>query len=822
MRLLNLLRLILLITVVAIPSSGNAQSLNQLLNKGFKILEKEINSPTKNSTPMQKSTSTSSIREPKDCSNWDELGYDSEDLCKYFVNKKPTEIIIECDDFSSAGYEDYESCSYFFREKMKKQGYSTYADFKAGKKGGFADGTAYSAAKSGGFTNSNTYTTAKEMGFNQKVEYQAAVAGGFTDAKTYRAATAAGFSDAKTYSNAKTSGFNTALEYTEGLNGGFKDGKTFAIAKANGFSNAKDYEAAKAKGLATAADLEAVKQGYSDRHQLEKAKAGGFKSARKYKDAIAKGFKSAKTYDEASWGKFTDAKSYSIARAKGFTDAKSFAQAAAMGATSHSDYLAKRAGFIDAKEHALAKKGGFSDANTYRLAKSNGFYKKSRYTKSKSGGFTNSVAFDDATAKGISDHKCYDNFVDYGRTIEEWGVIRAERYIEYMSTYAKNNREKIDFKIFIKNIKSLKLFVFGNAFTSDYCRVLKWISSSEDLATFIEDLDRAFYVSEDKKVLEASDLAYSALQQLGHHLESAIIDHISDDVGEKLVSLMDKNGECLESSERDVEGSIEAIKRFENLDKCYNAMKLSIVKEVQPIKRIDKLDKWVSIEAYKIDMIGKKIASIRSRNKSKSLTGGAKRLNIKNDKSKGLQNSKAKKSAAVEGKISIDIVDVSELLIATSDINVRIGPGTSTRKIGKLKKGEKVNVIGHVVQQNSSKHKWKKISFNGEFGFVFGKYLDATNVQRARTGILKNYDRRRPSHSMTCWTNETGWKKYEIIGSQIVIDNVHKVDVVEKDDRGKLFVGKVNSILGSVTLILDFSSKKVTQRSFVNEVFDCR
>ena len=53
----------------------------------------------------------------------------------------------------------------------------------------------------------------------------------------------------------------------------------------------------------------------------------------------------------------------------------------------------------------------------------------------------------------------------------------------------------------------------------------------------------------------------------------------------------------------------------------------------------------------------------------------------------------------------------------TEDLNVRSGYGTSYPIIGKLMRGEKVEII-------ESQNNWHKIKFNGAYGYVSGKYIN--------------------------------------------------------------------------------------------------
>jgi uncharacterized protein YraI len=60
---------------------------------------------------------------------------------------------------------------------------------------------------------------------------------------------------------------------------------------------------------------------------------------------------------------------------------------------------------------------------------------------------------------------------------------------------------------------------------------------------------------------------------------------------------------------------------------------------------------------------------------------------------------------------------------ATANSNVRAAPTTNSQKIGYLKKGKKVRVIGSAAGGN-----WHQVRLNsGQMGFVYGKLLEATD-----------------------------------------------------------------------------------------------
>jgi hypothetical protein len=248
------------------------------------------------------------------CSQWSDLGYDSEELCDYFANKKPEEVISECEDFSKEGYDDYQSCSYYFKEKIKKQGYLTYSDFKAGMKGGFTDGATYSAAKAAGFADARKYAEAQAKGAATAADLKASKLG-FANAEEYREAKEGGFSDRKKFLAARQAGFEMAANYEEGLKRGFSSGDSYRAAKAGGFDDAKTYAAAVKKGFKTAADYAAgLKGGFANAMSYVIAKKAGFVDAKTYAIARKKGFDTASDYQSALNSGFSDSKSYKAAK----------------------------------------------------------------------------------------------------------------------------------------------------------------------------------------------------------------------------------------------------------------------------------------------------------------------------------------------------------------------------------------------------------------------------------------------------------------------------------------------------------------------------
>ena len=68
-----------------------------------------------------------------------------------------------------------------------------------------------------------------------------------------------------------------------------------------------------------------------------------------------------------------------------------------------------------------------------------------------------------------------------------------------------------------------------------------------------------------------------------------------------------------------------------------------------------------------------------------------------------------------------EYTQVSEIVYATSSVNIRAGVGTSTKIIGVLKKGDKIKRTA--IGDNG----WSRVSYNGKTAYVFSKYLTKTS-----------------------------------------------------------------------------------------------
>ena len=66
--------------------------------------------------------------------------------------------------------------------------------------------------------------------------------------------------------------------------------------------------------------------------------------------------------------------------------------------------------------------------------------------------------------------------------------------------------------------------------------------------------------------------------------------------------------------------------------------------------------------------------------------------------------------------------EADEIVYATSDVNVRTGPGTNAKILGAIKKGNSIKRTA--IGDNG----WSKVSYNGKTAYVFSKYLTKTSL----------------------------------------------------------------------------------------------
>jgi len=91
--------------------------------------------------------------------------------------------------------------------------------------------------------------------------------------------------------------------------------------------------------------------------------------------------------------------------------------------------------------------------------------------------------------------------------------------------------------------------------------------------------------------------------------------------------------------------------------------------------------------------------------------------------------------------------------------------------------------------------------------------------------LLKGYDTRKPSHSMTCWNKNAGiYEKFEVIGKQVIMDGETRVDYDQR--QGNIFAIKLDFLGGMLTYIFDYDQKKLTVQNRKDPsdliVMDCR
>lgn len=68
-------------------------------------------------------------------------------------------------------------------------------------------------------------------------------------------------------------------------------------------------------------------------------------------------------------------------------------------------------------------------------------------------------------------------------------------------------------------------------------------------------------------------------------------------------------------------------------------------------------------------------------------------------------------------KPSIQETSYSATGTATSNLNVRKGPGTEYEKIGSLKKNDKVEIVAMAANG------WRKIKYNNSYRYIYGEYV---------------------------------------------------------------------------------------------------
>src|SRR6478672_7902126 len=65
-------------------------------------------------------------------------------------------------------------------------------------------------------------------------------------------------------------------------------------------------------------------------------------------------------------------------------------------------------------------------------------------------------------------------------------------------------------------------------------------------------------------------------------------------------------------------------------------------------------------------------------------------------------------------------VKSGENAVATTEVNIRSGPSTSSRILGELERGQRIPAVGQ------SSGTWVKVRFNGSTAYVSAKYLNTS------------------------------------------------------------------------------------------------
>ncbi len=93
-------------------------------------------------------------------------------------------------------------------------------------------------------------------------------------------------------------------------------------------------------------------------------------------------------------------------------------------------------------------------------------------------------------------------------------------------------------------------------------------------------------------------------------------------------------------------------------------------------------------------------------------------------------NEMSSTSVALEEKKDNNIKELNMKMYASSNVNVRSGPSTDYDKIGRLDKGEEVQVTGQ-----SKKTGWYRINYNGKTGYVSKNYLQEKPLAKKESSI---------------------------------------------------------------------------------------
>ena len=108
----------------------------------------------------------------------------------------------------------------------------------------------------------------------------------------------------------------------------------------------------------------------------------------------------------------------------------------------------------------------------------------------------------------------------------------------------------------------------------------------------------------------------------------------------------------------------------------------------------------------------------------------------------------AKDDKADSKNDDINVFDKPVTMYATSSVNVRKGPSTSTNKLGYLALNEEISVIGE-----SKTTGWKQVTYKGETAYVHGSRLGLEKVDLAAIEAARQAEAERAAQAQTATTS---------------------------------------------------------------------
>ena len=154
----------------------------------------------------------------------------------------------------------------------------------------------------------------------------------------------------------------------------------------------------------------------------------GYDNMQDYTDGMSKGYQTGADYTAGQAGGFSNAAQYQAATDAGFTNAQDYTAATSAGFNDASEYLhATSAGFTNAATYNAATSAGFTNATDYADATANGYTNANAYdnawNEANKAGFDNVADYKAATAVGIDNATDYTNYLNSGKTPDQWNQI---------------------------------------------------------------------------------------------------------------------------------------------------------------------------------------------------------------------------------------------------------------------------------------------------------------------------------------------------------------------------------------------------------------